>query len=71
MSGIVRPPSIDAHIPRVHEPSATTALSQISIKAGTLDDTSWLKPQVHLWTKSRQPWVIIPDDADAYETQRG
>ena len=44
---------------------------RISIKAGTLDDASWLKPQVHLWTKSRQPWVIIPDDADAYETQRG
>jgi hypothetical protein len=42
---------------------------RISIKPGTLDDTSWLKPHVHLWTRSKQPWVIIPADAEAYETQ--
>lgn len=34
-----------------------------NIKAGTLDDTSWLKPAGHIWTASKQPWVIIPDDA--------
>lgn len=44
---------------------------RISIKPGTLDDTSWLKPDVHIWTGSKQAWVIIPADAKAYETQPG
>jgi len=30
------------------------------IKAGTLDDKSWLKPTMHLWCDSAQPWVEIP-----------
>jgi len=29
------------------------------IKAGTLDDKSWLKPNTHVWTRSAQPWVKI------------
>jgi hypothetical protein len=44
---------------------------RISIKPGTMDDTSWLRPAVHLWTKSKQAWVIIPDDAETYERQPG
>jgi hypothetical protein len=32
----------------------------MSIKPGTLDDTSWLDPGAHYWTKSKQPWVPIP-----------
>ena len=31
----------------------------ISIKAGSLDDTSWLRPVAHIWLKSAQPWVEI------------
>lgn len=27
------------------------------VKAGTLDDTSWLQPQVNIWCDSAQPWV--------------
>ena len=33
----------------------------MSIKAGTLDDTSWLKPDAHYWTSRRQSWVVVPD----------
>lgn len=33
------------------------------IKAGTLDDVSWFKPQVHLWCDNLQPWVTLPPDA--------
>ena len=29
------------------------------IKAGTLDDPSWLQPTLHVWCKSKQPWVPI------------
>ena len=32
----------------------------MSIKAGTLDDTSGLEPDAHYWTKRKQPWVHIP-----------
>ena len=41
----------------------------LSVKPGTLDSTLWLKPEIHIWTKSKQPWVAIPDGVEAYETQ--
>ena len=36
------------------QPSAT-----LSIKAGSLDDTSRLQPIAHLWTRSAQPWIEL------------
>ena len=27
------------------------------VKAGTLDDASWLEPQAHVWWRRRQGWV--------------
>lgn len=42
----------------------------VSVKPGTLDDTSWLKPNVHLWTSSKQAWVIIPQGVQAFEEQQ-
>jgi hypothetical protein len=33
----------------------------MSIKAGTLDDTSALLPEAHYWTDRKQPWVQIPE----------
>lgn len=36
----------------------------IFIKAGTLDDVSILKPSIHYWTKSAQPWFTLPDDVE-------
>jgi hypothetical protein len=33
------------------------------IKTGTLDDKSWLAPNMHVWCDSAQPWVKIPADA--------
>jgi hypothetical protein len=29
------------------------------VRAGTLDDTSWLRPTRHIWTRSKQPWVTL------------
>lgn len=31
----------------------------VIIKGGSLDDRSWLKPGMHMWTGSAQPWVHI------------
>jgi hypothetical protein len=33
------------------------------LRVGTLDDPDAFPPQIHVWTKSRQPWVVLPDDA--------
>ncbi|NRB38654.1 MAG: GFA family protein [Pseudomonadales bacterium] len=39
------------------------------VKPGTLEDTRIIKPDVHVWTRSKQDWVKIPDDILQYETQ--
>ncbi len=41
----------------------------VTIKAGTLDDTSWLNPVAHIWTASAQPWVQFAGGSLVYEYQ--
>ena len=41
------------------------------VRAGTLDDTSWLRPTMHFWTRSKQPWITLPGDDQTFETQPG
>ena len=38
---------------------ATPALDWL--KAGTLDDTSWVKPSASIWCESAQAWVTSPE----------
>ena len=33
------------------------------VRVGTLDDPDLLPPDVHIFTASKQPWVVIPDGA--------
>lgn len=30
----------------------------VNLRAGTLDDTSWLTPAAHMFMRSAQPWVV-------------
>lgn len=39
------------------------------VRGGTLDDTSWLQPTTHYWTRSKQPWVVLPQDVTQFATQ--
>lgn len=39
------------------------------VRAGTLDDTSWLRPTMHFWTRNKQPWITLPDGDQIFETQ--
>lgn len=39
----------------------------IALRTGTLDDASQLPPQAHIFTRSKQPWVLLPGDAPAFE----
>lgn len=37
------------------------------VRAGTLDRPSSLPPDVHIFTRSKLPWVLLPADAPAFE----
>ena len=34
---------------------------------GSLDDPAALPPDVHIFTRSRQPWVVLPEGTPAFE----
>lgn len=36
------------------------------VRTGTLDDSGDVVPVVHMWTKSKQAWIGLPADAEAY-----
>jgi hypothetical protein len=37
------------------------------VRAGTLDDPSSVAPDVHIFTRSKLPWVTLPDGVPAFE----
>lgn len=38
-----------------------------NIKGGTLDDTRWLRPAGHIWTRSKQAFVTIGPDELSFD----
>jgi hypothetical protein len=41
----------------------------VRVRAGSLDDTSWLRPTRHIWTRSKQPWVTFAEGDEIFEGQ--
>ena len=41
------------------------------IKAGTLDDTSWVAPALHIWTESAMAFTVIPEGVQSYPRNIG
>lgn len=41
----------------------------IILRAGTLDESKKINPRAHLWVKSKQPWMVIPEEVIIYEEQ--
>lgn len=37
------------------------------LKPGTLDDTSWIRPERMVWLRRKQPWVALPGDIETVE----
>jgi len=37
------------------------------VRAGTLDDPSSIAPDVHIFTRSKLPWVALPGSAPAFD----
>jgi hypothetical protein len=36
------------------------------VRGGTLDDPSAITPDVHIYTRSKLPWIALPDTAPAF-----
>ncbi len=47
----------------------TPSIGLLSLRAGTLDDRSWIVPAGHTWTRSAQPWFQFEDDAILWKEQ--
>ena len=37
------------------------------VRVGTLDDPAMLPPDVHIYTRSKLPWIALPPDVPAFE----
>jgi hypothetical protein len=37
------------------------------VRAGTLDEPSTVAPDVHIFTRSKLPWITLPDTVPAFE----
>lgn len=53
---------------RVYHQSIATP-DRATIKAGSLDDPSWLRPSAHIRVSRKQPWVILDPLVPAHATQ--
>lgn len=40
----------------------TPSTGVLSLRGGTFDDTSWVRPAGHIWVKSAQPWIKFAED---------
>lgn len=41
----------------------------LNIKGGTFDTASWIKPAGHIWIKSKQTWLDLPEESLVYMEQ--
>ena len=55
--------------PVLSDAPASPAL--VFIKAGTLDDASWVTPQIHIWTESAMACTAIPAGIPAFPKNPG
>ena len=37
------------------------------VRVGVLEDTAACPPDVHIYTTTKQPWVVLPDDAPRFD----
>jgi hypothetical protein len=47
--------------------STYTRPDVLFVRGGTLDDPSSIEPDVHIYTRSKLPWVTLPDSVPAFE----
>jgi hypothetical protein len=47
----------------------TPSIGLLSVRSGTLDDSSWVEPVGDIWTRSALPWVTLSKDRLQTEQQ--
>ena len=47
----------------------STREGMASLRCGTLDNSASVVPVAHLWVKSKQPWIHLPEDAKTMDEQ--
>jgi hypothetical protein len=47
----------------------TPSIGVLSLRAGTFDEKSWVRPAAHIWVKSAQPWIKFEADDLLYDGQ--
>jgi len=48
--------------------STYTRKNVLFVRAGTLDDPSAVEPDVHIFTRSKVPWLTLPESTPAFAT---
>jgi hypothetical protein len=48
--------------------STYTSTSVLFVRAGTLDEPSAVEPDVHIFTRSKVPWLTLPESTPAFTT---
>lgn len=43
-----------------------TTPQEVDVNLVTLDEPAVIRPQYHIWTASRQPWLVVDDDLPRY-----
>jgi hypothetical protein len=59
-------PTIRRFCPQCGSPLFTEAAAFAGttfVKAGSLDEPSWIEPKLHIWCDSAQPWDKLPEGA--------
>ena len=64
-------PDCGCWISGVGRPDPISGQSVRRVRAGTLDDRSWLRPTAHFFTRSKQAWITLPAGDDIHEAQPG
>lgn len=39
------------------------------LRPGSLDDTSQVRPQAHIWVQEKPPWIILPADVPYFDKE--
>ena len=48
--------------------SRYTSARVLFVRGGTLDEPSSIEPDVHIYTRSKLPWVVLPEGIPAFRT---
>ena len=72
---VVEVPRDDGSVQRIHRcPECQVAVFSkydrpvlLFVRCGTLDDPAAVAPDVHIYTRSKLPWVTLPEGAAAYD----